>query len=84
MAATTVDLSVGGTRIETQYSLIVGERLEIFIAIRPHVIKCRGQVVHALDLPGKTPKAGVRFEGLSKRDRLYLEKYVSRVMKQEG
>ena len=76
----TVDLSLGGARIETPHALISGERLEISIAIRPHVIKCRGQVVHILWPGGERLKAGIRFEDLPKEDRLYLREYLSHVM----
>ena len=82
MAALTIDLSVGGTRIETAYSLMKGERLQISIAIHPQVIKCRGQVVHIPRVSGQTPMAGVRFEEMSKQDGLYLREYISYLMEQ--
>ncbi len=44
-AASTLDLSMEGVRIETLYLLIEGERLEISIAINSKVIKSRGHVV---------------------------------------
>lgn len=80
----TVDLSIGGTRIETPYSLITNEILDISIAINPHVIKCRGEVVHVLDLIGERLQAGVRFEEMSKQDKLYLGEYISYVMEQQN
>ncbi len=76
----TVDLSMGGSRIETPYSLIKGERLEIVIDIHPQVIKCKGEVIHVSDLKGEGPEAGVRFEKMSKKDRQYLGAYLSSVM----
>jgi hypothetical protein len=79
----TVDVSLGGTRIETPYGLISGERLEISIAIPPQVIKCKGQVVHILWPGGKSLTAGIRFEDLSEQDRLYLGQYVSHVLQQQ-
>lgn len=78
--ATAVDLSLGGTRIETCHSLISGEVLEIYIAIHPQVIKSRGEIVHVSDWMAGRPKAGVRFEDLSKQDSLYLREYISHVM----
>lgn len=84
--ATTVDLSMGGTKIETPYSLIPGERLQISIAIHPQVIKCRGTVVHTVELTGERLKAGalyeagVQFEEMSMHDRLYLGEHISHVM----
>jgi hypothetical protein len=82
MATLTIDLSVGGTRIETSYTLMKGERLQISIAIHPQVIKCRGQVVHVLWVNGHTSMAGVRFEEMSKQDGLYLREYISYLMEQ--
>lgn len=82
LATLTVDLSVGGTRIETAYSLMKGERLQISIGIHPQVIKCRGQVVHIPRVSGQTPMAGVRFEEMSKQDGLYLREYISYLMEQ--
>lgn len=82
--ATAVDLSMGGTRIETPYGLITGEGLEITIAIQPQVIKCRGEVVHVLELVDDRPKAGVRFKRMSKKDRLHLGQYLASIMEQEA
>jgi len=76
----TLDLSTGGARIETPYSLITGERLEITIAIDPQVIKCRGEVVYVLDSMGEGPKAGIRFEELSAHDKIYLRQYLAHVV----
>lgn len=81
--ATTVDLSTGGTRIETFDSLISGERLQISIAIRPQVIRCRATVVHILRLPnGRRFEAGIRFDDMSLEDRSYLRKHLSSAMEQ--
>ena len=78
--SSTLDLSVGGTRIETPYNLILGEILEISIAIHTQVIRCKGEVVHASDSIIHGPKAGIRFEKLSSHDRLHLREYLSCVM----
>ncbi|NIS67604.1 MAG: hypothetical protein GTO12_01240 [Proteobacteria bacterium] len=75
--ASTLDLSVGGTRIETPYGLIAGETLKLSIAIHPQVIECRGEVVHILWQDGEGLKAGVRFDDLQKQDELYLGQYIS-------
>jgi hypothetical protein len=88
--ATTVDLSMGGTRIETPYNLIFGEGLQISIAIHPQTIKCKGRVVHISPVWGERQKtgarfeAGVQFEAMSKHDRLYLGQYISHVMEQRN
>jgi len=86
--ASTVDLSLGGTRIETPYSLIFGEHLDISIAIRPQVIQCRGRVAHVRTSQGEDSpiglrfEAGIRFEGMSEQDRLYLTDYLSGMMEE--
>lgn len=80
--ATTVDLSLGGTRIETPYGLVSGADLEISIAIHPRVIKCTGQVVHTRWVDSERLNAGVRFEDMPKQDRLYLGEYIAHVMQQ--
>ena len=80
--ASTLDLSMGGARIETRYDLIEGERLGISIAIDSKVIKCRGHVVHAECPIGDRLKAGVQFEELLKEDGLYLGEYISFVIDQ--
>jgi c-di-GMP-binding flagellar brake protein YcgR len=82
--ASTLDLSAGGIRIETPYNLMVGETLKLSVAIHPQVIECKGEVVHVLWLDGETLKAGVRFEELSKLDRLYLGQHISYVKEQRA
>ena len=79
-----VDLSMGGVAVDTPYSLRMGERLEMTIGIPPRLIKCRGKVVHVLKLVGKRLKAGVRFEGLSGQDKMYLRQHVSSVTETQG
>jgi hypothetical protein len=81
-AGSTIDLSLGGTRIETLYGLISGDKLEISIATHPQVIKCRGEVVDTQWLDGERLKARVRFEDLSKQDGLYLREYIGYLIEQ--
>ena len=88
--ASTVDLSIGGTRIETLYNLFSGEDLEISIAIHPQVIQCKGRVVHIVNVGGGKPEswtrfqAGVRFEEMSKADQRYLKAYIAQLMNQSN
>jgi hypothetical protein len=77
VVGSTVDLSLRETTIRTPFRFRAGETLEISIAIPPKVIKCKGEVVHVLGSKGEIPKAGVRFEDLSKEDELYLGQYIS-------
>ncbi len=81
--ASTLNLSLGGTRIETSYGLITGQRLEITIAIRPQTIKCRGKTIYVSGPEDGRIKAGIIFEELSEHDKRYLRQYLSHVMEQE-
>jgi hypothetical protein len=89
--SSTVDISLGGTRIETTpFSLISGEDLGLSIAIHPRVIKCRGKVVRVLEESDQRPTARVRFEaglrfgGMSEWDRSYLGQYLSHLTEQQA
>ena len=64
----TIDLSLGGTRIETPYSLMEGERLEISIGIHPQVLRCRGKVVDTTQPDAERGNAGIRLEELSEKE----------------
>lgn len=75
--ASTLDLSMGGAKIETRYALAKDEGLEIAIAIHPNVIKCKGTVVYVLELDGGRLLAGIRFDQLTKKDRLLLGQYIA-------
>lgn len=80
--ASTLDISLGGTKIETRYSLMRHEGLDISIAIQPHVIKCRGKVMYVLNSNGERLRAGVRFDDISSQDSLSLGRYISSIMEQ--
>ena len=59
--ASTLDLSLGGTKIESPYNLTRDEGLEITIAIHPQAIKCRGKVMHVLWPENGKIEAGIQF-----------------------
>jgi c-di-GMP-binding flagellar brake protein YcgR len=80
--AATLDISLGGARIETRYSLIKHEGLEISIAIQPQVIRCRGRVMYALDEEGERQRVGIQFEDLSSQDSLFLGEYICSMTEQ--
>jgi hypothetical protein len=82
--ASILDLSLGGTKIETLYSLTKDDGLEITIGIQSRAIRCRGKVIH-VSLPenGKV-KAGIQFEELPDHHRLYLRQYISYAMEQRA
>lgn len=79
----TLDLSLGGTKIETPYTLVKGERLGISVVIPRWAIRCRGEVVYILKEKGEMSKAGIRFEDLSKQDRFHLREYISGIIEQQ-
>ena len=79
-SASTLDLSLGGAKIQSLYSLDKDEGLEITIAIRPQVIKCRGKVVHIHEREKWRIEAGMKFEEVSEHDRHCLEQHLSCVM----
>jgi hypothetical protein len=80
----TLDLSLGGAGIETPHDLVMGERLEMSIGIRPQSIKCRGKAVYVLHPQNGNIRAGIRFEELSDHDRLYLRQYISYVIETQA
>ena len=75
--ASTLDLSLGGAKIETRYTLAKNQGLEISIGIHPNVIKCQGTVIYVLQLEDGKLWAGIRFDQLTKQDRLLLGQYIS-------
>jgi len=82
--ASTLDLSLGGTKIESLHSLNSQEGLEISIAIQPQVISCRGKVIYAVEREKGRIEAGIQFEGLSEPDRIYLKEYLFDLMEQRA
>lgn len=82
--AKTVDLSMGGTKIESQYSLTKDEGLALTICTDSEVVKCRGKVVYVIGSEADKLHAGIRFEELSKGDELYLRQYLSYIIGQRA
>lgn len=82
--ASTLNLSLGGTKIETPHGLTTGERLEITIAIRPQAITCRGKAIYVTGPENGCVRAGIKFEELSEYDKLYLREYLSYAMEQQA
>ena len=82
--ASTLDLSLGGARIETLYSLNAYEGLAISIAIQPQVIESRGKVIHVRELENGRIEAGIQFEEMAEHDRLYLKQYLFHIMEQQA
>jgi c-di-GMP-binding flagellar brake protein YcgR len=74
--ASTLDLSLGGARVETRYVLMEHEGVDITIAIQPQVIRCRGTVMYVLDGMSEKLQVGVRFDDLCFEDTTILEQYI--------
>ena len=81
--ASTLDLSLGGARIETRYILMQDEGLDVSIAIQPEVIRCKGKVMYVLNSEGERLQVGVRFEDLSLQDSDFLGQYISSILDQQ-
>jgi len=82
--ARTVDISMGGTKIESPHSLTQDEGLRVTICTDSEVIKCHGKVVYVTGVGDGRVLAGIEFEGLSRGDRIYLGQYLSYVMERQG
>ena len=81
--AKTVDISMGGTKIESPHSLTKDEGLKITICTDSEVIKCRGKVVYVTVAGDGRVRAGIEFKELWKGDRIYLGQYLSYVLERQ-
>jgi c-di-GMP-binding flagellar brake protein YcgR len=81
--AKTVDISMGGTKIESPYRLNQDEDVKVTICTDSEVIKCRGKVVYVAGTEDGRVQAGIQFRELSKGDRIYLGQYLSYVMERQ-
>jgi len=82
--ASTLDLSLGGTKIESLYRLSLEEGLGISITIQPQIIRSEGKVVHVLERDNGKFEAGIQFREMSEYDREYLKQYLFQVMEQQA
>jgi len=82
--AKTVDISMGGAKIESPYNLTQDEGLKVTICTDSEVIKCHGKVMYVTRSGEGKIFAGIEFEGLSKGDRIYLGQYLSYVMERQS
>jgi len=80
--AWTLDLSLEGAGIEFSNGLTPGDRFWMHIAIDHQTIKCRGKAIYVLETDTGSMKAGIKFEDLSKDEKLYLRQYISYIMEQ--
>ncbi len=72
--AYTVNIGTDGVKIISLYSLTKGEGLDITVSFPAdsRFIKCRGKVKYVLGPVKGRIVAGIQFEELSERDKLYL------------
>jgi len=79
----TVDLSLGGTQIESLQNLTRNEEIEIAIHTDLLVVKCKGKVIYVLEPEKGRVKAGIRFDAMSEYDKLYLVHHLFYIMEQQ-
>lgn len=75
----TVDLSIGGARIETVFPMRVGDVIEVSIVIGGNTISPLGKVVHGRERVRLRYDSGFNFERLKEEDREYLSDYLGRL-----
>ena len=75
----TLDLSIGGARIETVFPMRVGEVIEVSIVIGGNTISPMSRVVHGREFPQLRYKSGFNFESLEQDDQDYLAQYLARL-----
>jgi hypothetical protein len=75
----TLDLSLGGARIETVFPMRVGDVVEVSIVIGGNTISPLGKVVHGREHPQLRYDAGFNFERLQQEDRRFLIEYLTKL-----
>ncbi len=65
ITAKTLELSLGGARIQTDLPLLVGENLEVNISVEDEEIDVLARVVYTQRDPDKSFIVGLSFEGIS-------------------
>ena len=75
----TLDLSLGGTRIETVFPMRVGDVIEVSIVIGGNTISPLGKVVHGRKHPQLRYDSGFNFEKLQQEDRRFLIEYLTKL-----
>lgn len=73
--AKTLELSLGGARIETDLPLLVGESLEVNISIGEEEIDVVGKVIHTHRISDTTFIVGLSFESISETKRKVLNHF---------
>jgi len=73
--AKTLQLSLGGARIQTELPLLVGETLEVNISVEDEEIDVVGKVVHAHSVSDTSFVVGLSFENISEIKRKVLNHF---------
>jgi c-di-GMP-binding flagellar brake protein YcgR len=75
----TLDLSLGGAKIETVFPMKVGDVIQVSIVIGGNTISPRGKVVHGKEFPELRYNAGFNFETMEPGDQDYLVEYLTKL-----
>ncbi len=75
LEAKTLELSLGGARIQTEFPLLVGETLEVNIAAEDEEIDVGGKVIHTNRASDGSFVVGLSFDGISEIKRKVLHHF---------
>lgn len=75
----TLDLSLGGARIQTVFPVRVGEVIHVSIVIGGNTISPRGRVIHGKQYPELRYNTGFNFETLDQEELAYLSEYLTKL-----
>jgi c-di-GMP-binding flagellar brake protein YcgR len=73
--AKTLELSLGGGRIETSLPLLVGENLEVNISVGEEEIDVLGKVIHTHQVSDSNFVVGLSFENISETKKKVLNHF---------
>ena len=80
----TVDVSLGGTRIQTDRPIPVDERLNLIILLENEAIKPLGKVVRARQSSNRKYDVGISFEGMCHQCLKRLERFLDGMTQKRG
>ncbi len=73
----TLDLGLGGTKIETCRCLPKGEEVDIQLILQDNCVQLKGRTIYSHLLPGKRIRSGIQFLEVSEESRTLLEEYLT-------
>ena len=80
----TLDLSLGGTRIQTGSLITVDERLNLIILLENEAIKPLGKVVRSGQWPNRKYDVGISFEAMSRQCVKRLKRFIDGMAQKRG